>query len=220
MSVYWLTSDLIFPDVNDAEPDGLLAVGGDLSLSRLKLAYQNGIFPWYNENPVLWFSPNPRMVLFLDDLKIHRSLRKILSKNEFIVTFNKAFKDVIKACASSHAHKGTWINPQMIEAYIALHQAGMAVSVECWQKNQLVGGLYGVCINNVFCGESMFHLVDNASKVALVHLVRKLASLGFTLLDSQVYTENMARFGAKYISRNQYLAILRKERVIPAYEFS
>jgi leucyl/phenylalanyl-tRNA--protein transferase len=211
MSIYRLTDDLEFPDAGDGEPDGLLAVGGDLSMGRLRLAYQNGIFPWYNQEPVLWFSPDPRMVLFPAELKIHRSLKKILAKNIFKVTFNRAFEEVIRACARCHAHKGTWITAQMIKAYISLHQAQMAVSVECWQNDQLVGGLYGVCVNGVFCGESMFHLVPDASKVALVRLVQKMEFCGYKLLDSQVHTENMARFGARFIPRAQYLEILRED---------
>jgi len=211
MPIRWLTNELKFPPVGDAEPDGLLAVGGDLSIDRLRLAYQNGIFPWYSREPILWFSPDPRWVVFPGELKIPGSLQKIITKKIFKVTFNQAFANVIEACSLCHAHKGTWITAKMKEAYVALHKTGMASSVECWLDDKLVGGLYGVSVGGVFCGESMFHLEPNASKVALVALVEKMKSCGYVLLDSQVPTDHMARFGARFISRKRYLEILGED---------
>lgn len=211
MAIAFLNGNLWFPEPENAEPDGLLAAGGDLSVERLILAYKNGIFPWYSRKPVLWFNPDPRMVLFLDKLHISKSLRKVVDSGKFRVTFNECFEAVIHACAATHRHKGTWITPDIIKSFIALHEAGMAVSVEVWEGADLVGGLYGVCINGVFCGESMFHLVADASKVAMVYLVRRLVECGYVLIDAQVYSEHMEKFGAGFISRGEYLKILKTE---------
>jgi leucyl/phenylalanyl-tRNA--protein transferase len=209
--VYFLSQKIEFPDPSLAEPDGLLAVGGDLSLDRLVLAYEHSIFPWYMEDPILWFSPDPRMVLFPEKLKVSKSLRKTINKNKFEVTFNKDFSSVIRLCSRVHSEKGTWISEEMIKAYEIMHKEGYGISVEVWENGEIVGGLYGIAMGPVFCGESMFHLVPDASKVALVKLVEKMQSCGYLLLDAQVHTNNMERFGAEFISRQDYLAILHKE---------
>ncbi|HPV32575.1 MAG TPA: leucyl/phenylalanyl-tRNA--protein transferase [Methylotenera sp.] len=205
-----IDDDCDFPSLNQAlsEPNGLIAIGGDLSLPRLLNAYQHGIFPWFSEGePILWWSPNPRMVLFPDELKISNSLKKTLKNKPFEVRFNTAFRQVISAC--SHTLRadqpGTWITQDIIEAYCTLHNAGYAISAECWQDNTLVGGCYGVKIGKMFYGESMFHLVTDASKVAFVHLVQKLKSEGVGLIDCQMKTAHLARFGAKEISRDDFI---------------
>ena len=205
-----IDDDCDFPSLNQAlsEPNGLIAIGGDLSLPRLLNAYQHGIFPWFSEGePILWWSPNPRMVLFPDALKISNSLKKTLKNKPFEVRFNTAFRQVISAC--SHTLRadqpGTWITQDIIEAYCTLHNAGYAISAECWQDNTLVGGCYGVKIGKMFYGESMFHLVTDASKVAFVHLVQKLKSEGVGLIDCQMKTAHLARFGAKEISRDDFI---------------
>lgn len=205
-----IDDDCDFPLLNQAlsEPNGLIAIGGDLSLPRLLNAYQHGIFPWFSEGePILWWSPNPRMVLFPDELKISNSLKKTLKNKPFEVRFNTAFRQVISAC--SHILRadqpGTWITQDIIEAYCTLHNAGYAISAECWQDNTLVGGCYGVKIGKMFYGESMFHLVTDASKVAFVHLVQKLKSEGVGLIDCQMKTAHLARFGAKEISRDDFI---------------
>ncbi|HPX88988.1 MAG TPA: leucyl/phenylalanyl-tRNA--protein transferase [Methylophilaceae bacterium] len=210
--------DCDFPPLNHAlsEPNGLIAIGGDLSLSRLLNAYQHGIFPWFSEGePILWWSPNPRMVLFPDELKISNSLKKTLKNKPFEVRFNTAFRQVISAC--SHTTRadqpGTWITQGIIDAYCALHDAGYAISAECWQNNTLVGGCYGVKIGKMFYGESMFHHVTDASKVAFVHLVQQLKSQGVGLIDCQMKTAHLARFGAKEIPRDaffEHLTMLTK----------
>ena len=210
--------DCDFPPLNHAlsEPNGLIAIGGDLSLSRLLNAYQHGIFPWFSEGePILWWSPNPRMVLFPDELKISNSLKKTLKNKPFEVRFNTAFRQVISAC--SHTPRadqpGTWITQGIIDAYCALHDAGYAISAECWQNNTLVGGCYGVKIGKMFYGESMFHHVTDASKVAFVHLVQQLKSQGVGLIDCQMKTAHLARFGAKEIPRDaffEHLTVLTK----------
>ncbi|HNZ56965.1 MAG TPA: leucyl/phenylalanyl-tRNA--protein transferase [Methylophilaceae bacterium] len=210
--------DCEFPPLNHAlsEPNGLIAIGGDLSLSRLLNAYQHGIFPWFSEGePILWWSPNPRMVLFPDELKISNSLKKTLKNKPFEVRFNTAFRQVISAC--SHTPRadqpGTWITQGIIDAYCALHDAGYAISAECWQNNTLVGGCYGVKIGKMFYGESMFHHVADASKVAFVHLVQQLKSQGVGLIDCQMKTAHLARFGAKEIPRDaffEHLTMLTK----------
>lgn len=202
-----------FPDVELAlrEPDGLLAVGGDLSIERLITAYQQGIFPWYNEGqPILWWSPDPRMILIPDEVKISRSLAKKIRKQNFKITFDTHFSDVIKACSKPRLEKGitqneTWILDDMIEAYVRLHEAGYAHSVECWQDDTLVGGLYGIAIGNVFFGESMFSRVSDASKLAFVYLCKQLQQWGFKLIDCQVYTAHLESLGAKMISRQQFI---------------
>lgn len=205
-----IDDDCDFPFLNQAlsEPNGLIAIGGDLSLPRLLNAYQHGIFPWFSEGePILWWSPNPRMVLFPDELKISNSLKKTLKNKPFDVRFNTAFRQVISACSHTPraGQPGTWITQDIIEAYCTLHNAGHAISAECWQDNTLVGGCYGVKIGQMFYGESMFHLVTDASKVAFVHLVQKLKSEGVGLIDCQMKTAHLARFGAKEISRDDFI---------------
>ena len=205
-----IDDDCDFPSLNQAlsEPNGLIAIGGDLSLPRLLNAYQHGIFPWFSEGePILWWSPNPRMALFPDALKISNSLKKTLKNKPFDVRFNTAFRQVISACSHTPraGQPGTWITQDIIEAYCTLHNAGYAISAECWQDNTLVGGCYGVKIGKMFYGESMFHLVTDASKVAFVHLVQKLKSEGVSLIDCQMKTAHLARFGAKEISRDDFI---------------
>jgi len=212
---YWLDPedpDLSFPDVNLAlrEPDGLLAVGGDLSLRRILGAYRRGIFPWYSDRqPILWWSPDPRTVLFPASLKLSRSLRKTLRKAQFEVTMDQAFDRVIAACAAPRRdNPGTWITPAMADAYRQLHAQGSAHSVECWREGQLAGGLYGIAIGRVFFGESMFSLATDASKVAFAWLVRHLARRGFGLIDCQVYSEHLASLGAEEIARADFVSHL------------
>ena len=211
----------IFPDVELAltEPDGLLAVGGDLSIERLTSAYQQGIFPWYSEGqPILWWSPDPRMVLEPKDIKISRSLAKTMRKKEVQITFDQDFRNVISACSESRLEKGkqqdeTWILDEMIGAYVKLHEAGFAHSVECWQDGKLVGGLYGIALGKVFFGESMFSRISDASKIAFVFLTQQLEQWGFKLIDCQVYTSHLESLGASMISRKQFLALLKQHAV-------
>lgn len=206
----------IFPDVELAltEPDGLLAVGGDLSIERLTSAYQKGIFPWYSEGqPILWWSPDPRMVLEPKNIKVSRSLAKTIRKKIFHITFDQNFRDVITACSEARLEKGkvqseTWILDEMIEAYVKLHEAGFAHSVECWQDDKLVGGLYGIALGKVFFGESMFSRVTDASKVAFVALAKQLNEWNFKLIDCQVYTSHLESLGAGMISRKQFISLL------------
>ena len=212
--MYYLTKDLFFPSVNQANRDGILAIGGDLSVERLVLAYKSGIFPWFEDgDPIIWWSPNPRMVLFLDELIISKSMRNILNRNIFTVTFNQNFRDVISHCqkVKRDGQNGTWITNEMIEAYCKLHELGIAKSVEVWQNDKLVGGLYGIDLGHVFCGESMFSLVSNASKVAFVALVNKLKIENYKLLDCQVYNPHLESLGCREIKRNEFMRILKKE---------
>jgi len=205
--IFRLDERLIFPDPALAEDDGLLAVGGDLSIQRLLLAYQNGIFPWYcDETPILWYAPHERFVLFPEELAISKSLRRVLKSDAFRVTVDRSFEKVISACSAMPrpGQDGTWIIPDMIAAYIDLHRQGYAHSIEVWQNDELAGGLYGVAVGRVFCGESMFSLVSNASKVALVHL----CGMGYSLIDCQVYTAHLASMGARMIGREDYLKVL------------
>lgn len=210
--MYYLSPDLFFPSVSHANHDGILAIGGDLSPDRLQLAYRSGIFPWFNEGePIIWWSPNPRMVLFLDDLVVSKSMRNILNRNIFKVTFNQNFRDVISNCqqVKRDGQSGTWITNDMIEAYCKLHELGIAKSVEVWQNDQLVGGLYGVDLGHIFCGESMFSLVSNASKVAFISLVNQLKEKNYQLLDCQVYNEHLESLGCVEIERDEFMAILK-----------
>ena len=210
--MYYLSTDLFFPPVSHANSDGILAIGGDLSPKRLQLAYRSGIFPWFNEGePIIWWSPNPRMVLFLDDLVVSKSMRNILNRNIFKVTFNQNFRDVISNCqqVKRDGQSGTWITNNMIEAYCKLHELGIAKSVEVWQNDQLVGGLYGVDLGHIFCGESMFSLVSNASKVAFISLVNQLKEKNYQLLDCQVYNEHLESLGCVEIERDEFMAILK-----------
>jgi len=212
MTIYMLSDDLSFPPPNLAGKDGLLAVGGDLSKERLLLAYQNGIFPWFSDDdPIIWWSPDPRLVLYPGELKISRSLKKIIRKNKFTITMDTAFHEVITACAKVRTmqQKETWIVNDMMKAYCSLHISGFAHSVEAWYRGQLAGGLYGVSLGRCFFGESMFTLVDNASKVAFVYLVEFLKSLSMDLIDCQVTTEHMMQFGAREIERERFLKELK-----------
>lgn len=196
-----------FPDPNLAEEDGLLAIGGDLSLERLLNAYSNGIFPWFSEgDPILWYSPHQRCVIYPERIRITKSMKKILSDDSFRITLNHAFPDVILNCATSSRkdQDGTWITSEMQRAYINLHQNGYAHSIEVWQQNELVGGLYGVKVNQVFCGESMFSKVSNASKAALIYLTQ----LNIKLIDCQMPNDHLMSMGAEMISRNDYEKVL------------
>ena len=209
----YLSNELWFPNVNEAGQDGLLAVGGDLSIERLLLAYRSGIFPWFNDgDPILWWSPDPRMVLFPDKLKVSKSLRRLIKQNKFEISCNKAFAKVIKHCAlmKREGQAGTWITDEMLEAYQRLHDLGHAHSVEVWENGVLAGGLYGINLPNqkVFCGESMFSEVSNASKVALYYLVEDLRSKGYQIIDCQVYNPHLESLGAEEISRDQFLHYL------------
>jgi len=211
-SPYWIEPgdpDLTFPDVSLAlrEPDGLLAVGGDLTSHRILSAYRRGIFPWYGDNqPILWWSPDPRTVIFPARLRVSRSLRKTLRAAQFEVTMDRAFRDVIKACAEPRpGSSGTWITGAITDAYSELHTGGSAHSVECWRDGRLAGGLYGIAIGRVFFGESMFSRETNASKVALTWLVRHLNRRGFGLIDCQVYSAHLASLGAEEIARADFV---------------
>ena len=212
MPVYRLIDELVFPPPEYADPSGLLAVGGDLSSERLLEAYRQGIFPWFTEDqPILWWSPDPRFVLELDEFRTSRNLRKTLKKKRFQVTFDRAFEAVIRACAAvaRKGQKGTWITEEMQEAYVRLHGLGYAHSVESWFEDKLVGGLYGVSLGRAFFGESMFHLKTDASKVALVALVDYLQNYGFAFIDAQMSTEHLMNFGAKEIPRRLFLKKLQ-----------
>jgi leucyl/phenylalanyl-tRNA--protein transferase len=205
--------DIGFPSPDDADESGLLAIGGDLSIERLKLAYSKGIFPWYEDGmPILWWSPDPRMVLFPDRLIISHSLRQSIKKQQFTITIDRAFEKVIKNCSRTprKGEDGTWITSDMRNAYIRLHKAGYAHSAEAWLNGELVGGLYGVALGKAFFGESMFHHVTNASKVAFFHLVEKLKSWNYKIIDAQVYTNHLESLGGEMIPRSQYLQILEE----------
>jgi leucyl/phenylalanyl-tRNA--protein transferase len=205
-----LTDKIEFPSVETANQYGMVAVGGDLSPERLLLAYKSGIFPWYSEDePIVWYSPNPRMVLFPEKLKVSKSMRQLLKKDVFKVTFNQAFQEVISNCKtvnrSAQGETGTWITDEMKEAYIKLHELGIAKSIEVWKDDVLVGGLYGLEINDFFCGESMFSYVSNASKTAFVHLIK---NNNYKLIDCQVYNPHLESLGAEEVSREEFLKLL------------
>jgi leucyl/phenylalanyl-tRNA---protein transferase len=206
--VFLLSDTIDFPPPHLASKDGLLAVGGDLSQKRLILAYQMGIFPWFSDgDPILWWSPDPRLVLYPSEIKISKTLKKIIKKNVFSVTMDLAFDEVINQCSQVHLQKqqGTWIVKDMIDAYCKLHRSGFAHSVEVWQQGELAGGLYGVSLGKSFFGESMFSRISNASNIALVMLAKYLNELSFDLIDCQVPTEHLIRFGARKISRKLFL---------------
>lgn len=209
----FLTEKLWFPNPTEATSDGLLAIGGDLSTERLLLAYHSGIFPWFEDDqPILWWSPDPRMILFPEKFKVSKSLRKTLKSEKFRITFNKNFPEVIKNCATvlRKGQAGTWITKEMQQAYIALHSAGHAVSVEVWEDEKLVGGLYGIDLpqKKVFCGESMFSLVNDASKVAFCHLSEYVKSKNYKFIDCQVYNEHLESLGAEEIGREEFFELL------------
>ena len=219
MPVYRLTEQHVFPDPNDADDSGLLAVGGDLHPKRLLLAYAQGIFPWPHgdEWPMLWFSPDPRMVLLPPDLHVSRSLRKTCNKGLYDIRFDTAFEQVVRACRTTYRpnQDGTWVTPEMIEAYCRLHELGFAHSIEAWADGELAGGLYGLSLGGVFFGESMFAHRSNASKVASVYLVRQLQTWAFQLIDCQVYTEHLERFGAQEWPRSRFLRALDRALRMP-----
>ncbi len=212
--MYFLFDNLYFPPVSEADEEGILAVGGDLSPERLKLAYNRGIFPWFNEGePILWWAPDPRMVLFLDELIISKSMRNILNRKQFTVTFNTNFKEVISNCQKVQrvGQDGTWISDDIVNSYCELNRQGIAKSVEVWQDGELVGGLYGVDLEHVFCGESMFSKVSNASKVAFISLVKHLQEENYKLLDCQVYNPHLDSLGCREIDREEFMSILNNK---------
>jgi len=209
-----ISDALYFPPVNQSSFEGILAIGGDLSPERLLLAYKSGIFPWFNPGePILWWAPKSRMVLYFEDLTISKSMRNVLNRNTFNVTFNQDFRAVISNCSTikREGQRGTWISQEMIEAYCKLNEMGIAKSVEVWQENQLVGGLYGIDLGNVFCGESMFSKVSNASKVAFISLAQNLKNENYKVLDCQVYNEHLDSLGCKEIDRELFMEILNSE---------
>ncbi|MGC1515331.1 MAG: leucyl/phenylalanyl-tRNA--protein transferase [Maribacter sp.] len=212
-TMFFLMDDLVFPPVDAANSDGLLAVGGDLSPERLLLAYEKGIFPWFNtDSLILWWSPDPRMVLFPDRIKISKSMRKILRNDQFKLTVNTCFKEVLEHCSTveREGQNGTWITEDMKLAYLKLHARGIAKSYEVWENEQLVGGLYGVDLGHVFCGESMFSLTSNASKFALIKLAQNLDQQHYRLIDCQLHTDHLERMGAQEISRDMFIKFLKR----------
>ncbi|WP_419664024.1 Aat: leucyl/phenylalanyl-tRNA--protein transferase [Desulfosarcina variabilis str. Montpellier] len=213
MPVFTLSKRLSFPPAHLAIKEGLLAVGGDLTVDRLLTAYRSGVFPWYADgDPILWWSPDPRLVLYPQELRVSKSLKRVINKDLFQITFNNAFETVIRGCAETKRSygDGTWITDEMKDAYCRLHRHGYAHSVEAWQSGNLVGGLYGVIIGRIFFGESMFSKVSNSSKVAFVRLVQHLKRLQFVLIDCQVKTDHLMRFGAREIPRKVFLEQLKK----------
>ena len=210
--MYFVSNILEFPPVEQASYEGVLAIGGDLSVERLILAYNSGIFPWYNaDEPILWWAPSERMVVYPATFKVSKSMRNILNRNSFRITYNQNFKEVIDHCqlVERKDQEGTWISSEIIESYTKLHEMGIAKSVEVWENNELVGGLYGVDLGHVFCGESMFSLVPNASKVAFVYLVMYLKQNHYKLLDCQVHNNHLESLGAFEISRESFMRILK-----------
>jgi len=211
MPVFRLGPELIFPPADLAEPEGLLALGGDLETDRLLAAYRQGIFPWYEQGgPILWWSPDPRLILVPAELRVSQRLRRTIRQGRFETRYDTAFAQVIKACAevTREHEEGTWITPEMQQAYIRLHELGHAHCMESWRDGELVGGIYGVRVGRCFCGESMFHRRADASKVALVALVQRLAVEGVGLIDCQVASEHLVRLGAREISRSSFLRFL------------
>jgi leucyl/phenylalanyl-tRNA---protein transferase len=211
MPLFALDKELSFPPVHLAEPDGLLAMGGDLSVGRLLLAYRSGIFPWYEGDTILWWCPNPRFVLFSAELKINKSIKPLLNRNEFDFTINKAFAQVINNCKETKrpGQEGTWITNEVEKAYCKLHELGYAHSAEVWKEGKLVGGLYGIKMGKVFFGESMFSKVSNASRFAFTKYVQLLKEEGIELIDCQVYTEYLESMGARMIDRNEFINYLK-----------
>jgi len=212
MPLFSLDKEILFPPVHLAEPDGMLAMGGDLSPDRLLLAYRSGIFPWYEGDTILWWCPDPRFILFPGELKISRTVRSVLKKNEFEFTVNKAFAGVIHHCKEIKrpGQQGTWITDEVEKAYCKMHELGHAHSAEVWRNGKLAGGLYGIKLGKVFFGESMFSNESNASRFAFVKYVQLLQEEGIELIDCQVYTEYLESFGARMIDRKDFIALLRK----------
>ena len=220
--MYLLDNNLNFPHPSLANEDGVLAVGGELSVERLFLAYRNGIFPWYEQGEeIIWWSPNPRMVLYPSRLKVSKSMRKVIRQNLYHVTFDKAFEDVIDNCKAIFRKDqgGTWITSEMRNAYLNLHAKGIAHSVEVWNNNELVGGLYGVNVGKVFCGESMFSKKSNTSKLAFISLVNKLSEQDYHMIDCQLYTEHLSSLGAEEITRDVFLSELYEHRDLEGCSF-
>jgi leucyl/phenylalanyl-tRNA---protein transferase len=210
--MYFLSRELYFPPVHRSSPEGIVAIGGDLSAERLMLAYRSGIFPWFEDDePILWWSPPERMVLFFPELKVSKSMRNIINRNCFTITWNTAFADVIANCRDipRDGQNGTWITDDMTNAYCRLHELGIAKSVEVWQDGVLVGGLYGIDLGYIFCGESMFSKVSNASKIAFIALAQKLEKENYRLLDCQVHNDHLESLGAREIFREDFLEILQ-----------
>ncbi|NNK17944.1 MAG: leucyl/phenylalanyl-tRNA--protein transferase [Maribacter sp.] len=213
----FLTNELSFPSVEDANAEGLLAVGGDLSPERLMLAYKNGIFPWFNEGSlILWWSPDPRMVLYPERIKVSKSMRKVLNSHQFTLTKNSCFETVIDQCAlvKRAGQEGTWITDEMKEAYLKLNEKGYAHSYEVWEEGTIVGGLYGIDLGHIFCGESMFSLVSNASKFAFIQLAKELHQKNYDLIDCQLYTKHLESLGAEEIPRTEFYKILNKNKLV------
>lgn len=209
--LFFLDERLYFPPVEKANAEGLLAVGGDLSPERLLLAYQNGIFPWFNEDSlILWWSPDPRMVLFPNKIKISKSMGQVIRNGRFTLTKNKCFEEVLHQCATVKriGQQGTWITADMQKAYLELHERGLAQSYEVWEDGILVGGLYGVDLGQVFCGESMFSTATNASKFAFIQLAQELEQKGYRIIDCQLYTKHLESLGAEEIPRDQFINLL------------
>lgn len=216
MPVFLLTQDLVFPDPMHADEQGLLAVGGDLSMDRLLLAYESGIFPWYNDDqPLLWWSPDPRCVLQPSEVKVSKSMRNVLNRADFEVTADQAFPEVIRACMDTRKREGTWLNEDMVSAYINLHRLGIAHSIEVWRGDVLVGGLYGLSLGNLFFGESMFSKANNMSKVAFICLARGLERWGMPLIDCQVENDHLISLGAQAMPRAEFLEHLRRGMEAP-----
>ncbi|HNR17914.1 MAG TPA: leucyl/phenylalanyl-tRNA--protein transferase [Chitinophagaceae bacterium] len=211
MAIFALDKELVFPPVHLSEPDGLLAMGGDLSVERLLLAYQSGIFPWYEGEHILWWSPDPRFVLFPGELKVSKNIKPLLKRNEFDFTVNKAFKQVIHNCKETKrsGQEGTWITDEVEKAYCSLHELGFAHSAEVWKDHELVGGLYGIRLGKVFFGESMFSKRSNASRFAFTRYMQLLKEEGILLIDCQVYTEYLESFGARMIPRKEFILLLQ-----------
>lgn len=211
--MFFLTDKIEFPSASTASPEGIIAFGGDLSVERLTYAYKNGVFPWFEDDSlIVWWCPDPRMVLFPEDLKISKSMNQVLKSNRFKVTYNQSFTDVIINCSEvkRNGQSSSWITDEMINAYTKLFDMGLAKSVEVWENNELVGGLYGIDLGHVFCGESMFSKVSNSSKFALIKLVQKLKKQNYMLIDCQVYTRHLESLGAIEIPREDFLRILKQ----------
>jgi len=212
MTVFYLTDKILFPPVHYAEPSGILAVGGDLAPERLLEAYSRGIFPWFSDDsPIIWWSPDPRFVVYPGKVKVSRSMRKVLERGIFRITFDTAFMEVVTECSMPRKHEqGTWITEDMIEAYVKLHAMGFAHSVEAWNGDTLAGGLYGVSLGRVFFGESMFSRESNASKAAFITLAINLRRSGFDIIDSQVHTDHLESLGAFEMPREEFIGIIKK----------
>ncbi|WP_028911947.1 leucyl/phenylalanyl-tRNA--protein transferase [Prevotella sp. MA2016] len=216
MAVYQLDDELWFPDPHLGEEDGLVAVGGDLSIDRLLLAYSNGFFPWFayrHQQEPLWYCPLQRFVIFPDEIHISHSMKQLMKRHEFELTINQDFEGVIRGCATAqnrNRDEGAWLGPEMIEAYTEMHKQGFAASVEVWDADKLVGGLYGICFGPVFFGESMFSLVPNASKLALIHLAQTFQNLGGRMIDCQFETPHLKTMGGRYIPYKDYINLIKK----------